>query len=700
MARYQDTTALIRKLHSTLLRQRLVLFLSGATSKAGVAVGVWIALSLLANIMVLPVGLKLGLSLLTGGLTAYWFWRFALRRLFQGDVDSVAVALEASHPELCGRLIAAVQFSRSAVQQGYSLELIEATQQQALGQAAAVDFGAVVSFNPLWQTGRYFLSAAALAAVMLLVSPGLFGYAFEVFSQPTTRVAPPVAYRVAAYPESSEWIKYRDIRIGGVVVGERIPERAFIHHRSAGGSWQVSKIDLSVVGRTRLSIGDSLDFGITLRQVNRSFDFFIEAGELTTEMHSIDVVDRPRVSGIKLSVFYPAYTGLPPSQVDEMNGSFSAVIGSRVSLQVATNLPVETADLVFDDSSRTRLKIDGKSAQGSLVVTASHAYRIELLDHLGETNPDPIEYYITAVPDAFPSIDVVRPGYDVNLGDEMILPLLVRIYDDYGFSSLVLKYSIHTQGQASDEHVAVLHFSDKIKTEGDIEFNWDMDRLDLFPGDWVSYYFEVADNDAVSGPKITASRSYIARVPSLDEIVAQTERESIERINKAEDLVRTGKDLARRLKEAARKLDAQQQSSQTSDWQNQKELESISDQNAEMLKSVEKMAEDMEKSLERLQENSLMSREIIEKLEEIQKLFQEVATAEMWEAQRKLMEALRQMDPEQLQKAMQEAQLSQEELIERLERTLALLKRMQAEQKMEAMLRKAEELVKRQELTN
>jgi DNA-binding transcriptional regulator YiaG len=109
---------------------------------------------------------------------------------------------------------------------------------------------------------------------------------------------------------------------------------------------------------------------------------------------------------------------------------------------------------------------------------------------------------------------------------------------------------------------------------------------------------------------------------------------------------------------------------------------------------VEKLAEQMDKSLERIQENSLMSREIIEKLQEIQKLFEEVATPEMREAQRKLMESLKNMTPEQMQQAMKDLELSQEDLLQRLERTLALLKRMQVQAKMEAMIRKAEELLR------
>ena len=479
-----------------------------------------------------------------------------------------------------------------------------------------------------------------------------------------------------------------------------MPDKAIIHHRLAGGNWQQSEIDLKRETNYSFSGGDSVAFSMRIRQINKSFDYYIEAGRVKTEIQKIDVVDRPRVNGIKLSLFYPDYTETPPQVIDENNGSFSAIVGSRVNMKITTNLPVTQAELVFEDSSRTPLKVNNKTAEGSLIIDKSHAYYIHLTNHLSEHNPDPIEYYITALPDEYPSIDVLRPGFDVNLNDEMLLPIKVRIFDDYGFSSLVLKYRIVSHGRASDENVAVLHFSDRIKTEGEVEFNWDMDQFHLYPGDYLAYYFEVADNDKITGPKISKSRTYIARLPSLDEIIADTEARSAQRINKTEQILKTGKELAKRLQNASRKLQSELKNSKTADWQNQKELGNIADKNAKMVDEIEKMAQQMDKSIQELSDKTLMSRDILEKLAQIQKLFEEVATPEMKEAQRKLMEAMKNMDPNQLEDAMKNFEMSQKELLERLERTLALLKKIQLEQKMEAMLRQVEELVKRQEGMN
>ncbi|MFQ6009371.1 MAG: DUF4175 family protein, partial [Candidatus Zixiibacteriota bacterium] len=508
MARISSSSVLFKKLKQVLFKQRVILFAAGLLTTATAVVLTAIGLSFLANIMILPVWFKVALLLLSGVLTLFFFGRFAVARLFAGRIENVAVRLETKYPDLKGRLIAAIQFARMKKTPGYSAELMALTEKQALQKAGLVNFNEVLSFHPLLKTGRWFVLAGVLAIALLVIIPGVFNYSLEVYSNPTTEISPPLGYKVIPIPGSTEWVKYRDIDIGAAVFGDRIPKEATIYHRLMGGNWQRTEVNLKTREHYPSALGDSVTFAITLRQIYRSFDYYVQAGRVKTEVQKVDVVDRPRVTGIKLSIFYPDYTGLPPAVIDENNGSFSAVVGSRVNLELETNLPVQLAELIFSDTSRTPLKVTDKVADTSLRVDKSQSYHIRLVDHLGEQNPDPIEYYITAIPDEYPSIDVLHPGYDVNLNDEMMLPLKVRIFDDFGFSSLVLKYSVVSHGRQSEEHVAVLHFSDRIRTEGDVEFNWDMEQFNLYPGDYIIYHFEVADNDTISGPKITKSRQY------------------------------------------------------------------------------------------------------------------------------------------------------------------------------------------------
>ncbi len=700
MQQINSARALVERLEKALLKKRILLFVSGLLTTAAVVLIASILLSLIALIIVLPVAVKISLLGLSGAVTIYFFVKYALKNFVTGDIDSLAVELEKKHAELKGVLIAAIQFSRSKISHGSSAELVEATIAKALVKAESLNFNEAISFYPIIKQGKQLGYTVVVALALLVFVPGLFSYSYEVYSHIDEVVTPPIEYKLEASLGSTEWVKYKDIKIGASLFGGELPKQATIHHRLAGGDWQQTIIDLRNEKHYFTEIGDSVLFGTTLRQINKSFDYYIEAGRVKTDVFSVDVVDRPRVEAMKLSIFYPEYSKLPPTTIDENNGTFSALFGSRVNLKIETNLEVETAELIFSDSSRLPISLENKIGEVSLKIDKSQSYHIRLRDHLGEKNPDPIEYYITAVADEFPSIDVIRPGFDVNLSDQMILPVKLHIFDDYGFSSLVMKYSVVQREQLAEENVAVLHFSENIKTEGEVEFNWDIDQLHLFPGDYVIYSFEIADNDMVSGPKISKSRQYIARLPSLEEIISQTEESNIERIDETKKILKTGKELSERLDKISRKMKAESKSPHKANWQNQKELESIAEKNAEMVKEIEKVAQQMNKAVDDLNEKSLMSREVLEKMAQIQKLYQEIATPEMKKAQQEMMEALKNMDQDKLEKALKDFKMSQEELLKRLERTMALLKKMQLEQKMEAMVRKAEELLRKQEEVN
>ncbi|MFH1687974.1 MAG: DUF4175 family protein [bacterium] len=699
MADITTPAGLVQRLKGILVRQRLIMFLSGLLLCLAALAAAAIGLAGLAALIIVPVWLKLTLlGTLSAGLIVLLIMS-AVRYLWRGQIDDMAVRLELKYPEFKGRLIAAIQFVRMERTPGYSAELMAETQAQALRGVGSIDFSQALSVRPLARPGRWLAISATVVIALAILLPGLTRHSWNVYSHPTVEIAPPLGYSLVANPGSTQWVKYRDINIGATMIGDQFPDQARIYHRAAGGSWQEQTVDLGGLTVHTSELGDSLDFGVTLRQVARSFDYYVEAGRTKTPIQSVDVVDRPRVTGIKLSIFYPNYTGLPPLEIDENNGSFSAIVGSRANLAVTTNLPVAQAGLVMDESEPVPMEVAGSQASSALSIMQSQDYYIKLIDHMGEENPDPIQYHITAVPDEYPAIDVLSPGFDLNLGDNLVLPMKVRIYDDFGFSSLALKYQVYSGGRQSEEHVTMLKYSDRIKTEGEVEFPWDVGQYVLYPGEFVTYYFEVADNDAVSGAKTARSRQYVARIPSLDEIVAQADAQSQQRISRSQDLLKQGRDAAQSMKNLVRKLKAQQQQPQA-EWQHEKELAKIAEKNAEMVQDLEKMAQQMEKSVDQLAQQSQMSRQLLEKMAQIQKLFEDVATPEMKEAQRKLMEALSKMDPKELQQAMNDFQMSLDEMLQRLERTLALLKRLQLEQKMEAMLQKIEQLAERQEALN
>ncbi|MEZ5360082.1 MAG: DUF4175 family protein [Candidatus Zixiibacteriota bacterium] len=691
-----------KRLRGTILRNRLVLLLAGLTAVITVLLGIWLILSSITALTVLPVAVKLSLLGMGFASVLYALYRYLWAPLKNsGNLINTALGVEKKHPELKGRLVAALQFRDMNIDRtNFSRALIEMTGKQAAQLTSGINFNEIVSGYPFFRKLRSGVAMAALVFIAGFIAPGMFSNAFDVYSQPTTLIAPPPGFSIVADPGNAERVKHSDIDIGGALIGMSFPDHVVIYYKYADGRWQSQELGIKPerkFGVTSEAIfTDTVAFAMTLKQVRRSFDYYIEAGQLKTPTYAIDIVERPRVTDLRLAISYPDYSRLNDSYMDENNGSFAALVGSRIHLEIEANRDIATGAMMLADSTRIPLEVVGAKAAADFRVTEDFSYHIRITDAQGEQNPDPIEYYVSAIPDEYPVINVLSPGYDVNLDERMMIPFALNISDDFGFSSLVLKYQVISGGMKGSENVAVINFSPTITTEGEVTFNWDVDPFNLLPSDYILYHFELADNDVVSGPKVTSSRTYAARLPSIDEIVQETETIQEGRVFEAEKILKEQREMAEKLRQMAQDM----QASEKSDWKQNKELQNLVDQQTQTAENLDKLAKEMEESIKQLEQNDLISEQIMQKLMELQKLFEEVATPEMKEAMKKLAEELQNMTPEEREKAMKDFQLSQEEMLKRLERSVALLKNMQIEQKMAAMLKMINEMLLEQNRVN
>ncbi|MEE9443934.1 MAG: hypothetical protein V3V99_14820 [candidate division Zixibacteria bacterium] len=692
-----------KRLKGVILKNRIIIFGAGVVATISTIIGLGLLLSAIAVVIILPVYLKLFLMATAGGLLFFAIYRYVYKPVKKGgDLISAALMIEKKYPDLKNRLVAALQFRDLNLEKtNFSPTLIDMTGKQALELTREINFNEIVSGYPLFRKLRSGTVVAVVATLVAIIMPGIFSNALDVYSHPTIRVAPPSGFSVTVQPGNAEKVKYSDIEIGGQLIGGRFPKELEIFYKFAEGRWQSEKIpvansyNFSVNGNGNFHV-DTLPFGITLKQVRRSFDYYIVAGEVTSEKYAINIVEKPRVSNLKLTIRSPRYTGLADLIADENNGSFAALVGSRSYLEIEANRNIESGYLIRDDSVKLPIDFEKSIGKINFIIQNDFSYHLRLYDKNGETNPDPIEYMVTAIPDEYPYIKVNYPAYDINFDDRMMIPFDLYISDDFGFGSLVMKYQIITGGRQGEENVAVINFSDDISTEGEVTFNWDVDRFNLLPSDLILYHFEISDNDVISGPKTTSTRVYAARLPSIDEIIAETDAQQETRIFKAEKILQEQRKMADQLKELAREM----KSAKKIDWKKSRELENMVKQQNLTAENIEKMAEHMEESIKQMEQNNLLSEQIMQKMMELQKLFNEIATPEMKEAMRKLAEALKNMSPEEIEQAMKEFQVSQEEMLKRLERSVELLKRMQIEQKMAAMLKMAEEMLLEQNRVN
>jgi hypothetical protein len=628
-----------------------------------------------------------GLILTMTSVLYFAAFRFLVKR--RGFLH-IARLLEKHYGRFQTRLIAALELYDKAKEnrENYSLDLIEKTIEEAGEVITEIDTNVILDKKPLLSASIRTGFLVVAAAIGFLINPSIVRQTWQLYSNPATDISKPPEFSLTIEPSGGEFFRNKDLTIRAIPQG-KVPRSVNMHFRFDGGEWASEPM-------TRAD-GDSLPlFTHTFRNIKRSVDVYAKSGRIESDPAHIEIVDAPRLVDIYLTIDYPDYSHLPDAVGDPNDGNVIALKGSIIHLEATANKPLSSAYQLYDDSSRANLRIDGRQISGGFTLKENSRYTIMMSDLAGRNNPEPIWYDIQVLDDYPPSIEILFPAVDVDLSERMILPLEVSIGDDYGFDRLHLVWWMFSEGSQSEPAKERLPISDPRALEQVVRYQWDFNRISPLPGDLIYYYCEISDNDIISGPKWTKSRTYLARLPSLDEILAEVQGSQEQQIVDLEEVMKHQEDLQEQINEIAREM----LKATEVDWENQQAAKNVLEKQRDLAERLQNLADDMQENLEELEYNSLIGEEIVEKLQELQTLMEEIATPELKEAMKKLQEALENMDPEELRQALEEFQMTSEELLENLDRSLSLMKQLAIEQKMDLLVELAERILENQNQIN
>ncbi len=376
-----------------------------------------------------------------------------------------------------------------------------------------------------------------------------------------------------------------------------------------------------------------------------------------------------------------------------------ALAGTRVEVSVQTGGDVSEAALLFDSGERVPLEVDGSVATGAFTVAQEGRYTVMLRRANGTANADPIRYSIDAVPDVAPTIALLAPAEDEDLAETLREDLRVRIEDDFGFSGLRLFYRLAESrfGNPQETWTSVAlpdpRAGERLQT---VDWRWmiaETTPLDPVPGDVIAFFLEVRDNDAVGGYKRATTSERRLRLPSPAEQYARLEEQQNEAETGIESLLRQSDAVRDEFKELRDDLRAKQKS----DWEDQRQAESILQKQQQVEEQVEALSDQVERMADAMQENSLVSEETLQQYRELQKVVEEIASPELREALEALQKAMQEMNLKEMQQSAERFEFNEEQYRERLERTLDLFKKMRVQGMLEEAARRAQDLAERQE---
>jgi hypothetical protein len=616
------------------------------------------------------------------------------------DLEEAARRTESEAGDLRQRLVPALQVLRVRDENrtGYSSDLVDAFVDDTVRRVDRVQPGAL-PYNVSVRRSLGIVGAGAAFAVVVAVVLGLGatgnGLLRLAFAVGELGPRPPAEFHVT--PGDVSIPRGDDVTLSVLV------ENASMRDGRADGRllWRAdeespwSEIDLTgreadgtVEAPRGETPGELAEFRYRFSDVRESFRYRFAHGGALSAVHGVEAVPHPSLTIDEVRYDYPEYTGLADRVATDGAGDLAAVKGTTARLTIrSTNEPAH-ASIILESGSEIPLTVEeGRLLTGDLVIADEDAYHLHIEDSLGLTNQNPLNYRVRALSDEAPFIRMLEPAEDRDLDEGMRVTLRFSAVDDYGLGPVRLVFELGRK--EGDTQSRVIHRPAERRTELNERWDWDLADLGLMPGDTVTYHLEVKDNNAVDGPSTARTREYLLRFPTLGEIFAQIDEKEEASIEDLEDILSEAKRVEEKVEELSREILKKGESS----WENRKEVERALETQEKLSDQLQELQEEISSNMDRLNESEFATLEAMQKMEQIQKLLDEVATEEMKEALDKLREAMEEMNARRFQ-------MNQEEMSEQLERILENLKQFRLEEKMKAAVRELEELAARQERVN
>lgn len=400
--------------------------------------------------------------------------------------------------------------------------------------------------------------------------------------------------------------------------------------------------------------------------VNNDIQFYFKSAGIESGLYKIRVLPTPEITDYKATYVPPAYTGIRAEVLKN-------VVDFRVLYGSSLNFELEFSDLdsLFleengsfsmitpkDNSSATFTKKVRNSGEFSLYGSNSYFSKKNL-----------INFTVTCIPDLYPSIQITEIQDSLRSSVHYFYGI---ISDDYGFTDLRFNYSLNGRTYT----VMPIQIVKNINTQ-DFYFSFDFAEFAGMDHSQIGYFFEVFDNDVISGPKSTRSDSKSYLVPDLNTIFDyndQANRQMNTSLNEAEKLA---KEIVSDVKELQRKM----LDNAVDNWEKQQLSKDIVEKKNKLDKLLKATKEDHLKKSSLNQSFTHQDSLLIDKQAKIQKLLDQIMDDEMKKLMDEFAKLSQDFSKDKFQNLDEKMKLSFDQLSEELDRNLELLKRYQVEEK-------------------
>ena len=467
----------------------------------------------------------------------YFGWKVLKPLGARPNDDALIYEIESKNPELKESLISSMQLSReqSLDSMGVSPELAQATIQQGLDGAGAIDFGKSLDLESHYKNWM-LLIVGIIAAVALGVGVMSNQFLSTWFNRNIMLL-------------EDQWPQATYLDIAGVEDGKLILPRGIDHRQlvTVREGSEVTDVSISLEvdnpgGRTFHQMKptgklDGREHVFMFHNVSSEFRFRASGGDDVSAWVDVELVEPPNIIELSMQALLPKYTGIESLELTG-NGPHAVLVGSKLRLGIKTNKPLSQASLklgdeVFAMEQSSDDQSFGMTIPGPEGQLAGGEYEFELTDVTGLKSSRRSKFKISIKEDEPPRVRAKLWGISGLVSARAVLPTSYQVADEYGLRSAAFDcyWKAGDEGANGKREIPIGEFDaqeDGTPTrEAQQDVVLDLVPLKLSPG--TSFRFAVAAYDNFPNQaKIGRSQEFLLRVVSDDELRADLLRREIE----------------------------------------------------------------------------------------------------------------------------------------------------------------------------
>ncbi len=552
--------------------------------------------------------------------------------------------------------------------------LIEASVVQKSEEIKIFPFTSAVKYSSLKKYLKYAIPVFLIFISAFLISPTIFKESTKHIINYKKEFKEPPPFSFLLQNNNLNIKKGSDLTLKLKVKGKYIPDEVYINY---GGSSFLMKKNKKI----------KTDFSYEFKNLYNSVDFYFSSQNIKSQKYFVNILPAPSVKNFIVNINVPEYTGEKDTVLNNIND-----IVIPYGTKVFWVFTPESSDTIYFISQNRKFKTNKQN--GNFVFGKTFYNTTEYFISAKNKwfrNDSLLKLNVNVVPDLYPKIIVEQLKDTANF---FISYFKGTINDDYGFKKLLFKFRVSDKNSDSNNQAFktnILPVSlNQLKQTFYYAFNFN--DLKISENQKIEYYFEVWDNDAVSGSKKSKTEIFYFEMPEQS-IIDSLQNVADENINSK---IEKSLNLAEEIKNDIRELREKNLNGNISDWENKQSLQSILNKQELLNRLTEEVAEENKQKNRLNKQLSEQDKELIKKQEEIQKLLDEVMTPELKKLMEQLKELQEKFNQKMMEKLLKENEFSYKEMSERLDRTKELLKKEQVEQKINKTINELNKLSKEQ----